>query len=111
MKSSWLSSVLEGGRRRRESRCRIQFVLPVCHVSCARVRIGSIKDTLDCRIDSLRASRTASTPCSSTKSSKDRGCSAEGLNAASTIVDRNISIVDSSLEFASSRVRITFCGN
>lgn len=65
--------------------------------------------TLDCRIDSLIVFRTVSTPCSSTKSNSDLGFSSAGLNAASIIVDRNTSIVDTNLEFASSRDFITFC--
>lgn len=64
---------------------------------------------LDSRIDSFSASRMVSTSCSSTKSSKLRCSSFLGLNTASTMVDRNISIVDSSLVFAASRVLITFC--
>lgn len=49
-----------------------------------------------------------STPCSSTKSSRLRGSSPSGLKAASTIVERKTSIVDSSLALAASRVRMTF---
>jgi hypothetical protein len=52
-----------------------------------------------------------STPCSSTKSRRLRDSSFAGLNAASTIVDRNTSIVDSSLAFAASRVRMTLWGD
>jgi hypothetical protein len=64
--------------------------------------------TLVSRIDSFKASRIVSTPCSSTKSSRLRGSSPSGRNAASTIVDRKTSIVDSSLAFAASRVWMTF---
>jgi len=64
-------------------------------------------NTLDSRIDSFSASRIVSTPCSSTKSRSDRGSSEIGRKAASTIVERSTSIVDSSLEFAPSSVRIT----
>lgn len=65
--------------------------------------------TFDSRMDSFKASRIVSTPCSSTKSRRLRGSSFSGLNADSTIVDLNVSIVDSSLAFAASRVRITLC--
>lgn len=81
--------------------------------SCTAVRYLHIRGyieqhTLDSRIDSLRASLTVSTPCSSTKSSKLLGSSPSGLNAASTIVDLSASMVVSSLALAASKVRMTF---
>jgi hypothetical protein len=63
--------------------------------------------TFDSRIDSLSLSLIVSTSCSSTKSSRDLGSSASGRNEASTIVDRKLSIVDSSLSFAASSVFTT----
>jgi hypothetical protein len=70
----------------------------------------AIRLAFDSRIDSFNASRMVSTPCSSTKSSKLRGSSFSGRNAASTIVDLSTSIVDSSRAFAASKVRITLYG-
>lgn len=69
---------------------------------------GGLGRTLVSLIDSFKASRIVSTPCSSTKSRRLRGSSPSGLNAASTIVDRRTSIVDSSRALAASRVRMTF---
>ena len=63
--------------------------------------------TFDSRMDSLSLSLIVSTSCSSTKSSSDLGSSASGRNDDSTIVDRRLSIVDSSLSFAASRVFTT----
>ena len=70
---------------------------------------NSVCDSFDSLIDSFNASRMVSTPCSSTKSSRDRGSSPDGRNAASTIVDRNTSMVVSRRAFAASSVRMTFC--
>lgn len=71
--------------------------------------VGGVKHALDSRIDSLSPSRRVSTLCSSTKSRSDLGSSSAGRNAASTIVDLSMSIVDSSLELALSKVLSTLC--
>ena len=99
----WHVLNLEGNRRRIEAKCRILSALPVLKISLEKSSC-CLSHTLDCRIDSLIVSRTVSTPCSSTKSNSDRGPSLGGRNAASTIVVRKISIVDTSLELDLSSV-------
>ena len=97
--------------RRSLSKPRIEESNSVC-ASWVMLVVGvwrrEEEPTLDSRIDSFSASLIVSTPSSSTKSRRLLGSSSTGRKAASTIVDRSTSIVDSSLAFAASRVRITF---
>jgi hypothetical protein len=106
-KISWRLSELEDHYRMPISRSQIPFVFPGRMLD-VQVKCESYA-TFVSLIDSFKASRMVSTPCSSTKSSRLRGSSSSGLKAASTIVDLNMSIVDSSLAFAASKVRITLC--